>query len=175
MRTDVTKEWLERRGSLNHDWLKNKYLLGLRAFTTRLEQGHPNLPFLEVRFHSWKDRRYEISWLLSHFAQAMSPRSLFESPPLNHCDAGTQLWLGILADHLWRARYPDETDVEPVRFRYETANVTYERIVEQLGEIRLPENANHLTTLLPDFLAFLDECRQLSEAISRLPPKILVT
>lgn len=174
----LNSPWQERRSAFNHDWLKNKYLNGLKALIERLQSSKPNrerlVEYLSVRLPAWETHRHEARWLIEAFEAEMSPLRLFEEPPLNRCDAETAAWLGPLVHGLWLARYPVKEQVQAVEEAFKAADNQYEELRQVLTRVE-EMDTEQLVSLLPQLQAFRDACTELTRSISLLPGRILVT
>lgn len=89
----------------NHNWLKSRYLPALYRFLNLLrdeiEDPEFGTLFLTTHFRAWEHARGLVAELCHSFEREMSPRRLFDSPPLGHLDAETRSWLGDLLHHAW--------------------------------------------------------------------------
>jgi hypothetical protein len=105
-REEIAREWQRQRSRFNHDWLKNQYTQALGKWINILHREVDD-PMTERNFIArvlpeWTAHRPELIDLLNRFECAMSPRRLFELPPLLFCDQRTHEWLPDVMHTLWK-------------------------------------------------------------------------
>jgi hypothetical protein len=113
------RPWQHRRASLNHDWLRNRFILGIGRVAKVVEgkvldavlDRHWTLALLD----EWHERRAECGWLCDHIEEGMSPANLFAQPPLSGLDAASAEWLRSLSVALWKARWQIDERIARVR------------------------------------------------------------
>ncbi len=172
----MRSEWQRRRGSFNHDWLKNVYLTALGKWVNILddvvEDGAFEVMFMLGLFEEWSTRRHDVRALLEDFESEMSPRRLLSQPPLDRCDAVTKEWLGSVVHGLWLSRVGVRELVSTARARLDAADAIFEEIHRTMPKGKCA--AADLRPLRDRFVAFAGACAELAEAISRFPSRILV-
>jgi hypothetical protein len=162
-------KWQRRRSEFNHDWLKNRFIPALSRLLNLLDRRIDD-PALEVSFATnvlleWDAHRNEAFTLPNDFEVEMTPRILFEQPPLSYCDEEKKQWLGDLADLLWKSRYPVSDWVQNALQAAISTDDACNRLraaLERNHEIRSVES---LQPLRPLFAEFEKACRNLAKAI----------
>lgn len=170
--------WEVRRSEFNHDWLKNKYLNSLSAFIKRCLKAKIVYPerlteFVSLDMPQWAERLPQLKELVASFQSEMSPRTLFCQPPLNVVDDHTKQWLGRLAHGLWLSRCDIQTRTQRLLEAIDRVDRSYESLSNDVSDdgARVEALMQHLT----GFCEFRDALVQLSEAISDLPHRVMVT
>jgi len=170
--------WQSQRGKLNHDWLKNDFIKSVDAFTARLGQPEPDegriREFLVDDLPQWDRSRPEIRSLLDGAEDSLSPRELFDAYPLSMCTATTMAWLPGLIHALWLNRYAIRQLVDGASQALERADSFYARLAPGSHAALQAEDIDRLKRARSKFREFADALRDLSNAISALPHKILV-
>lgn len=161
------RSWETRRSAFRHDWLKNTYLNRLDGFLSGLEAEPPDrewlLEFVEEDLPVWEEKKDEAREVINAYEDEMSPRTLFDRPPLSRCPPETQRWLGELADRLWRRRYATSEATADAREALDEVNQKYDDLVEQIEGT--PDVAR-LKALRLEFEALKDACEDLGSAMS---------
>lgn len=169
--------WEVRRSGINHDRLKNIYYRGINAFILRLESSDadeaPVRRFLESDFHTWTDYNPLITELLMDYGREMSPRTLFDIPPLNRCDEDTKDWLGNLVHKLWMSRYDVENTIEKADSVLKAADRCYEGLCKKLAAMD-SRDISLLKGLLEDFRDFRRACDDLIKVLSAFQRRVMV-
>lgn len=175
---DTESSWQQQRSRLNHDWLKNQVLPALTALIRvvdgEVETGDPEGEIEELELGDWTKQRAEIQALLDTFEARMSPRSLFELPPLSRCDEETKTWLPDLVHELWRARYPVQEWVEAAVNGLEDAEAAQQVLVAALATFERPLGMEELRQLGPHIRRFRSACQRLAACIEQFPSRVLV-
>ncbi len=162
--------WEVRRSRINHDRLKNIYYRGINAFILRVESDDPDKTrverFVESDFHTWTDYNPLITRLMRDYENEMSPRTFFDEPPLNRCDADTKGWLGNLVHELWIDRYNVKKTIKTAESALEAGDLLYAGLNDKLKRTDLG-NILELKKLLQDFRDFRKACGELKGAERR--------
>lgn len=156
--------WQADRGELNHDWLKNRFLLALDEWLGWLRGELVGEYDPDPVLAEWADHRGALAELLDGFEREMSPAALFEpaaATPLARCRPATRRWLQPLARSLWLARYPVRGWLVHGYVCLKAADEAYHRAARVRTE--------------PAVRAFRDACAALSAALSRFPSRVLPT
>lgn len=171
--------WQSRRSRFNHDWLKNQFLPALDNFLNildgRVEDEETEATFIASVLPIWETHRTEAHLLPADFERCMSPRTLFERPPLSRCDEETRCWLGDLIHKLWLARYMVGDLVANASARAREVDDAYIKLQQGLEECKSKLTARELRPLRPLFGQFRQACYRLALSIERFPNKVLVT
>lgn len=170
-------EWQQRRGRLNHDWLKNQLSLALGKLMNVLSGEVEDESFRERFRHSilaeWPEKRNEISDLLKDFVQEMSPRNLFREPPLCGCDEDTKMWLGELIHRRWAEGSETQNLLSEAARCLEEANLAYHALIS-LGWSATPYPEEPEPEVLDAAIRFRKACEALGRALSRFPSEVAV-
>ena len=175
----MTDTWQRQRSVLNHDWLKNDFLLSVNAFIARIGKDKPDdtrlAEFLEIDLPAWESKEAQFRMLLASAEQALSPIRLFDEQTLYLWKPDTLTWLPELVHALWLARYPIRQWIESASHALDAVNAAYEQIINELAPHRRNESFNLRESSGKGFQTLADTLQALSAAISVLPRKILVT
>lgn len=111
--------WQPRRAVLNHDWLRNRFILGIGR-VARVIEGEVIDVTLDRRrtlalLDEWPERHAECMWLCDHVEQYMGPEDLFHRPPLSGLDPASSAWLRPLSVLLWKVRWRIDRRIACVR------------------------------------------------------------
>jgi len=174
----MVRTWQKRRGDINHNWLKNRYLPALKSWLNLLDDKiiNPELEnnFLITKFPQWQLHSKEVSNLAKDFESQMSPKILFDTPPLSNCDEDTKQWLGDLVHKLWLARYPVKTWIRDVLYWGDKTDDLYQELQKKLNEIQGDKTLDKLRPLRTDFEEFINNCQSLATAIEKFPSEVKV-
>jgi hypothetical protein len=174
----TARNWQQRRGKLNHDWLKNGYIPALEKFLHLLDDQLEDLEFEQSFIPSvlpaWETHYEEALHLTRDFESGMSPRNLLEQPPLSHFDDDTRRWLGDVVHELWLARHPVYLWSREAEARVKAVASSYDQIRQVLMSHSAPHSAVALRPLRPLFSQFCQCCRDLARAIERFPCEVEV-
>lgn len=170
-------DWESRRNRFNHDWLKNLFLqpLGklLKVLDDQIEDDQFVKTFMERGLKAWEQEYPEVLSLIDSFSTNMSPRVLFERPPLSRLP--TQFgWLPTLVDALWQNRVQADQLVSTAGEKATTANASYVLLKSALGADIISGSVDRLREHRDLFVQFHDDCGELARAIAKFPGRILV-
>jgi hypothetical protein len=126
--------------------------------------------FLAEDLKEWPDKAMSLRRLLDSFETQMSPASLVNEPPLCRLDADVRRWLADVAHLAWLSRLPIKAWVRAATTELDEAEMLYARL--PAGEDA--NDAQGHPRLIAEFELFETTCRQLSEALSRFPGKMVV-
>lgn len=173
----MTSSWQSLRAEFNHNWFI-RYLNRLDGFIARIEKSNLDenrlYDFLNTTFTEWRDHREDAHWLIDDFIDEMSPRRLFEDPPLSRCSDEMKFWLKDLVHLLWLNRYPIHSWLLAAKKGLEKADQEFQVITHNLGKNSRIE-IGRVIEQLPAFRNFRESCLELSKAFSNLPGDYLVT
>jgi len=165
--------WQQRRSEFNHQWLKNRLLSALDSAANFLDGRLEGEAFIEnvvvPEVEAWPGRMVELMSLLDSFDIEMSPRVLFEEPPLGDWEADLKAVMSDLVGHEWRRRYPVSEWMGDARSAGGWVNNQYIRLAALIASGRYQD---------PEFAACLNDfrtaCRSLARSLERFPDRILV-
>jgi hypothetical protein len=98
--------WASRCSQLNHHWVGNRLAQSL-ARLERVSEGrvaHPGSEWSKDFGELWMFIAQEVNDLAGSVENDMSPRALFDEPPLCHCSDATKQWLMTFVHELWVRR-----------------------------------------------------------------------
>ena len=165
--------WQRKRNRLNHDWLKNRFIIqlsALRNMATSKDYSHEILQ-RECRevLRQWCERGSEIKDLIEGFEYEESPKALFESPPLSNCDAETKAWLPAFVHERWLTTQPVDLWVKDTHDALALTDQSASKL--ESGMMRGDPVFTSLSWLLKEFL---ERASALSKAISCFPTRQLI-
>jgi len=169
--------WQLRRSEFNHRWLKNEYMPALARLLNVLE-GHIEdsefqQTFVEDVLPRWKTHYPEVLSLIHDCENDMSPRRLFEHPPLSRWPREHR-WLPEIVHVLWLSKYQVADKVSDSLAAANQANELYVNLREALECDPRGESVSRLEALRDRFADFRDKCQELAKSIERFPNKIFV-
>ncbi|MCI5148226.1 MAG: hypothetical protein D3916_02285 [Candidatus Electrothrix sp. MAN1_4] len=160
--------WEARRVAFNHDWLKTKYLRCIRTFIKRSGQVTPNQDklneFCREVFPQWEAQKTIVQSLLDSFAAEMSPRTLFDKPPLNQCPEDFKTTFGEVVHTLWLYRHAVPERIAAGRHALAAVDEYYSHLAPQLSE-NAASDLEALRRLSPLLQNYYDACEALGEAM----------
>lgn len=172
----MTKEWQRLRQSLNHDWLKASYLRALGKYIhileDKVEDSLHEWQFPTFIFREWEDRHEEVRRLLEEFEDAMTPRTLFFTPPLENCSRSTLEWLPGLVHELWLSRNRVFELLNKAWVAFEETDQSYCRATRVLSCAGASPNLEDLRGEADVFRALRRSCMGLFEAIQSFPNRV---
>lgn len=168
-------DWQRRRSDFNHQWLKNRFLSALDAadqvIRGRIRGADYLQELLEVDLPEWPERRGDLNALLEDFESDMSPRRLFDGPPLCECGSPARETLADLMHELWVARYPISGWLENARAAASKVDEHHELL---RGTAPLDDSGGVRAEFAERLDGFRAACRSLSKALEKFPNRILV-
>lgn len=172
----MTERWEQRRSSLNHDWFK-RYLYAsarwINVMEGRVEPAPAQEPFLSGRVTEWEAHRAELDWLLEHFCDEMSPRVLFDHPPLDRCPAETRAWLSLVIDGLWRVREGVPARLAALKRAIQDADGSYNALIWTARSAN--SNESDAAAIRLALVDFHRACSRVFTALQQFPRAIKVT
>lgn len=170
-------DWQRHRNALNHDWLKNEFTRHLRAFIARAEAREPDrtrlAEFVSQDWPKWGANRERLATLLASAESELSPRQLFDQPPLCRCQAETKVWLSEVVHVLWLTRTSIRHLIGAAQTALADADCRYQQLDPMLrsGEVLDSDRLREVSGL---FRTFEADVERLSSVMSRLPHKVQV-
>ncbi len=178
MNVHPESNWQSQRNRLNHDWLKNDFLIAFDKFINilddRIEDDEFMVGFVENGLLTW-GLEYPLALeLIECFASKMSPMVLFDRPPMSRWPSKKR-WLPMLVDRLWRNRHQIDELVDAAREKAKQANKSYLTLMAELESAAGAAKIHRARQIRDHFVQFRSDCRAMASAIGRLPHRILVT
>jgi hypothetical protein len=176
---DADGAWKAARNRLNHDWLKNKFLMTLekaiKIANGKAEDGEFVERFVESSLQEFELEIRKAKILIGSFENSMSPRNLLDREPLRHLDLRHRHWLGQVVHMCWLTRLNVDGLVR-------TANSRLEETVERCKKLDSCFKRMHdagirtgLEFCLYELVAFRDACQEFGNVMSRFPSRIEVS
>lgn len=169
-------DWQRRRGELNHDWLKGRYIPDLDRWLNLINGLVENQvfeeEFLNLVLPKWEEVGGIISVLARDFEHQMSPRCFLDQRPLSRCPAGVRPWLGDLAHELWLKRYPVRRWTTDVIAAVAAADASYAHLRDHEPK---PNSASTAASLQPLFERFRADCGAVANSVAQFPNDVRVT
>jgi len=171
-------DWQLMRKRLNHDWLKNKFLVAhLNGFIARLSASNPDpaklKEFATQDWTTWGSHRKELAELIKSAEVALSPRQLLDQPPLSACNPETKDCLCKLVHALWLTRSSIRQKIASADVALKEADTHYKSLAPLLIST---ENIDLslLRQSIEKFIKFDKAVAYLSDCIHQLPHSIQV-
>lgn len=164
-------DWQRRRTALNHDWLKNRLLVGLAEWINVLddlvEDDSHTRAFLITILPEWLVQREQFRSLFAQCEASVSPALLLRRPPLCAMSEADGGWLGPLVHELWVTRSDVRRLTAEAQRCLSDADECYERLSGEIA--KMPSAALGLMrNLRTDFGDFHSQCIRLGGAVERL-------
>lgn len=168
-------QWQATRNRLNHDTLRNTWLLAVAKAASVARGEVSDGPYLEefVRQleHAWPAVAADINALLSSFDAAASPRMLFLRGPLAKCNVDDGERLQDVISELWRGRMDTDARRRAGEKALAAANEGA-RAVVAIWRAGSNGSGVNTTLLLRQIEAFEESCRHLTRVISSFPRRL---
>jgi hypothetical protein len=167
--------WQTDRSQLNHNWLQNVVLVGLRHALEIVAGGvrpHGVHRALSADVLRWAVRGQETRRLLLRFEEEMSPRLFFDVPPLSRCSLETKGWLVPVTHQLWLSRERVADGIAAGLAAYDAVEHAYGAVAAALQALPDAMTAEDLREFRVPLETFAAACESLSHAISDLPRRI---
>lgn len=168
-----TESWQRHRSRLNHDWLKNTFIIQLGALknlaVAKQEADGELIEVCQSALWEWNEHRAEARRLIEAFRREESPIALFSIPPLSNCDEETKAWLPDFIHQHWLTTYPVDTWIQDALNAWKEADARAGNLQAALALSQL--RADALAKLVCDFRHSVSA---LSDAISRFPSRQLI-
>lgn len=130
--------------------------------------------FVASLLPDWESYRNEAFKLSSDFETEMSPRVLFDEPPLLNCEKESKLWLNDLMHSLWLERYNVKKLVQDASDCAIAADTAYTRLKEELITCEDTKNIELLRPYRDLLVKFLNACAALSKTVEQFPSEVKV-
>ncbi len=162
------RPWSIRRSRLSHDLVSNQLIVCLAALE-RVASGlvesdddvRENVRGLWLQIH-------QESWALhATLLDEMSPRVLFEEPPLCHCSQETKAWLVPFVHERWLSKTSAEVRREELAAAAGDAEAIMNRLLECLAGVK---DRSAFAQCVADARAAAD---RLSDALAAMPKSVL--
>lgn len=171
----MVSKWQADRSHLNHGWLQNGVLVGVRhaqGISRGAVRSRSARQSISANVLRWKERREEVPRLLMRFENEMSPRILFDYPPLCRCSEATKQWLVPVIHELWLARGHFREKIARARVAYEEVERTYGGALAKVEQLPASPSSSELNAVDGVLGALAASCDVLSQCISELPRNI---
>lgn len=179
-RNNKTPPWETSRAALNHDWLKNRFVLRTKSLVVRLQGtsggSQPVHDYLDEVLSQWPAKRGELVDLVARFEQEMSPRKIVDDWLYRIEAPDHYVWLADLVHLLWLRR----CGAEGMRVDAEAAVDRVERAYQAVSQWRDPAKRgdDDIFTRLGQEIHLFADLRdagiELSEELSRFPHEVKV-
>jgi hypothetical protein len=167
-------DWFQRRSDLNHNRLKNQFLMALANVLSVLDHEVDGNGF-EERFCTkilpkWTQLNDEIRDLVHCVEEETAPSRWMAGWKRVRENKVDYEWLGELVDELWKTRHGiDALKKESVK-SLDHAQVVYEQLTGLLHEGRFFPNSPEQTEKFKQaVIEFHDTCEEVSCCLSRFP------
>lgn len=172
-------KWQKHRAEFNHDWLKNVYLIRIDEFLNllddKIEDHELEKRFVSDILKSWESHAKEAEKLIIDFEGEMSPRTLFDHPPLSRCRDSRKEWLAELVHQLWLARYPVTEWISNASTCAKDVERAYKELLKELGGCKDIQSAEALRPFRRSFSEFRNCCQALATSIEQFHNEVKVT
>ena len=173
-----SQAWERRRLDLNHDRIKNEYLQTLGSWVNVLagtvSRDDLERTYVHETLPKWRALEQEAKALLLEAEHVLSPARILEGSSLPEQDPETLRWLGEIAHQMWLKRYEVRSIIAAAMDALRAADSAYSGLQEALRKCENVTSADALRPLLPQFQAFEQACERASDAIGKLPHRIMV-
>lgn len=160
------KEYRDIR-EVNHDWLKNVWLVRISAEVARLDGSVMNSIELDVDLvdisSQFRVRMEEIKFHLDEFVVLNSPRRMVYSYSLKISEPEIKEAIAELVHILWMSKYDINNNITRIGSSIENALMAIEALA------RVGELSGNTDRVLRGLRVFYEKCAELSSAITELP------
>ena len=162
--------WQRQRNRVNHDWLKNSFIIQLSALLNLASDecsssGEVRDACESVR-GEWTAWRLVIQELVRSYSKLERPSQFFLSPPLSACDDETMTWLPAFVDERWLKANSVSDLVKVAERHWENTDRLASEFSFALESYRVQRQP-----LIRSIERYLDAVSQLSAAISKFPTR----
>lgn len=171
----MSLRWQADRSHINHGWLQNGVLVGLRhaqSISRGTVRSRAPRGVISENVWRWMEGRGEVLRLLNRFEDEMSPRVLFQIAPLCRCSDATKRWLVPVIHELWMDRGRIREKIKEVQTAYEAVERTYEDALAVIERLPVSPSSTELHPVDEALGSLATSCEQLSQFISALPRDI---
>lgn len=165
--------WQHKRSRLNHDWLKNTFIIQLGALwnltNSKSDADCDLVESCRDALEEWAEHRFESRELIEAFRTEESPKALFSIPPLSNCDEETRSWLPDYVHQHWLNTYPVKSWIQDALKTWEEADECASKLQTALNQPG--RRADTLAALVNDLRHSVSA---LSDAVSRFPSRQLI-
>lgn len=171
----MVSKWQADRSHINHGWLQNGVLVGLRhaqGISRGAVRSRSPGKAISEDVMRWSERRQEVPQLLDRFEVEMSPRVLFERIPLVRCTEETKRWLIPIIHELWLTRGHFDERIAQAREAYDAVEGAYKDMLNAVQKLPGSPSSSDLNDVDHSLNAFATSCEWLSRCISDLPRDI---
>ncbi len=129
---DDARSWDERRSTVNHDWLLNKFLTFLLAWRTELDRVSESAPLpreVKKQLAGWQRRRSELTTLLGDAEQALSPARVIEDSFLSGLSAEARGQVRVDAHECWLKQSGIVESLEQIGVYAQTVDVLVDQVL----------------------------------------------
>lgn len=171
------RKWENRRSTLRHDELKNRFLDRLDTFIDNdLAETDPELRwltvFIEDDLSRWAEHSGEAQILIDTYSTLLTPRTLLDNPPLNAFDQDDERWLGEVVHALWQVRCTVESDRRQAQNALNKVNSIYQTLASDLETV---DTVADLKRMRPTFESFQEAGYELVDALGNFCREVKVT
>lgn len=168
-------QWQAARSRLNHDTLRNTWLLAI-AKAASVARGEVSdelylAEFIRELEHGWPVVAADVNALISSFDAVASPRMLFSEGPLAKCNPQNGQRLQDVIAELWRGRMDTDARRRAGENALAAANEGARALVA-MWRAAGDGSGSSATLLLRQIEAFEEACRHLSRVISSFPRRL---
>lgn len=172
----MTGDWQRRRVTFSHDWLKNRYLPALASWTNVLD-GKIEDSTLQESFETevliqWEARRDDALALIETYATEMSPRRLFDMPPLSRCEEPLKTVAADVLHELWIFRHHVLRLVCLATARVKMTHIAYSSVSAGLRAQEGPRDLSAWKDVRVEFETFSRHCRKLGRVFALFQDEI---
>lgn len=172
--SDSEIDWFQRRSDLNHNRLKNQFLMALANVLSVLDHEVDGNGF-EERFCTkvlpkWAQLNDEIRNLVHCVEEETAPSRWMAGWKRLRENKVDYEWLGELVDELWKTRHGI------VALRQETVKcldhtqAVYDQLIRLLQDGRFfPKSPEQIKQFKQAVIDFHDACEEVSDCLSRFP------
>lgn len=140
----------------------------------RIENDALEKYFIEYNFPEWEKHREEAYTLPAAFPGEMSPKILFDTPPLARCSDKTKMWLGQYIHERWLDKYKILAITENALSCIKNVDKSYDVLQEKIGTMKNKPSLGDLRVYKDMFNEYRNHCVALAKAIETFPSEVLI-
>lgn len=171
--------WQQHRSELNHDWLKNRFIVPLNSGVSlaigEIEDERLAEHLLNEVVPRWLELSAALGRLIETFEGSMSPQQVITRNPFLRFDQLATVWIGELVHQLWIVRYNVPELVQSARTALARADREHDVITRKIDDAKPAAWSDILVREPEAFSRFRNACQDVAESISRFPSDIRPT
>ncbi|MHC2071112.1 hypothetical protein ACYFX5_26870 [Bremerella sp. T1] len=162
--------WMVNRDQLNHDWLKNQYIVALGRFLNVVDGNESSQKYLDYFLNAilgqWEIQGPQFQKLINSFEQSLTPCRYFPCSG-SSIESQAGIWLTEFAHQMWKIRWNVSSLVSQALAAWTAVNVAYQQVID--ARAAGCTFARSAILRREEFQNLSDRCIALSDALGLFP------